>query len=245
MLADSDPTVVEEAWTLIFNLWLKITDESDFDQNLIPIGLEYKELTVEFGKRINELFVRDQITDFYLKNRLRVLALKIKQARDNSTGKATTSRKKSGKTRKIFISYSHKDEKYKDELVSFLSPLQDEGIIEIWHDRVIAPGDDWYRSIQEAMNICDLSLLLISVDFLTSRFIQDEELLRLFERRKKEGLRIVPIIIRPCLWHRNSVLKKIQALPKDGKPISLFIDRDQIWTEIGMDIEKLLTTFKD
>jgi len=142
--------------------------------------------------------------------------------------------------KKIFISYSHKDEKYKDELVNILSPLQDEGILEIWHDRRVDPGDEWYQAIQDAMNICDLGILLISADFLTSRFIRDEELTRLLERHKENGLRVVPIIIRPCMWQSKGVLKDIQALPRDGKSVSMSIERDQVWTECAMMIERLL-----
>ena len=61
---------------------------------------------------------------------------------------------------KIFISYSHKDKSYKDELVTILTPLQDEGIFEIWQGGEIVPGDEWYEAIQDAMNSCNLALLL-------------------------------------------------------------------------------------
>ena len=56
------------------------------------------------------------------------------------------------------------------------------------------------------MNGSDMALFLISKDFLASRFIQDEELPRLLERRKQEGLRVVPIIIGLCLWESVPVL---------------------------------------
>jgi hypothetical protein len=256
MLANSNPEIVQEAWSQLFKLWLKLTDSSDINQDIILIALVYKNLVKEFESRINVLSTRDSITDFFLRNRLRNLASEIAQARSNTLKKNETSvegkRSKSSKsqktvsessnkkrklhTKKVFISYSHKDEKYKDELVNILTPLQDEGIIVIWQDREIDPGDDWYQAIQDAMNTCNLALLLISADFLTSRFIQDEELARLLERRKKKGLRVVPIIIRPCMWQIKSVLKDIQALPKDGKPVSMLIDRDQAWTEVGMAI---------
>lgn len=259
MLANPNPEIVQEAWSQLFKLWLKLTDSSDFNQELISIALVYKDLVKEFESRINMLSTRDSITDFFLRSSLRNLSSEIAQARRNMLKKKDASiedkqsklsspqkniskasiRKKIRRTKKIFLSYSHKDEKYKDELVNILTPLQDEGIIEIWQDREIDPGDDWYQAIQEAMNTCDLALLLISADFLTSRFIRDEELVRLFERRKKEGLRVVPIIIRPCLWQSKSILKNIQALPKDGKPVSMLIDRDQAWTEVGMAIEDI------
>ena len=76
---------------------------------------------------------------------------------------------------KLFISYSHKDEEFKKELLTMLAGLQRQGIIDTWQDREIEAGDEWYKSIQDAMNDCDLALLLVSPDYLASRFIQEEE----------------------------------------------------------------------
>src|SRR6185295_6939129 len=59
---------------------------------------------------------------------------------------------------KIFISYSHKDETFKDELVTMLAGLQRRGIVDAWQDRRIEAGDEWNKSIQDAMNDCDLAL---------------------------------------------------------------------------------------
>ena len=144
-------------------------------------------------------------------------------------------------TPKIFISYAHKDEKYKNEVVTMLAPLQRQGIIDIWHDRQIEEGDEWFKSISDAIEECDIALLLISMYFLNSQFIHNAELPRLLQRRKEEGLRIVPIIISPCLWQSEPILKDLQALPKDGKPVVSFRgpgERDRIWAEIAAAIKK-------
>ena len=142
---------------------------------------------------------------------------------------------------KIFISYAHKDEAFKDELVVMLASMQRRGIIDAWQDRRIEAGDEWYQAIQEAMTECDLALLLVSKNFLSSRFIQDEEIPRFLQRRKKEGMRVIPIIIRPCMWSSEPVLKDLQALPQDGKAVIAFPEetgeRDQVWTEIAKVIE--------
>ncbi len=144
---------------------------------------------------------------------------------------------------KIFISYSHTDERFKNELVKMLIPLEDQGLFEIWQDRKIVPGDEWYQDIQDAMNTCTLALLLISSDFLVSDFIQKEEITHLLQRRKDDGLRVIPIIIRHCVWQSVPVLKDLQALPKDGKPIISFErtgQRDLVWTQVVSSIKDLL-----
>src|SRR5688572_24320776 len=143
---------------------------------------------------------------------------------------------------KIFISYSHKDESFKDELVTMLASLQRRGIVDAWQDRGIEAGDEWYKSIQDAMNECDLALLLVSPDYLASRFIQEEEQPKLLQRRQEMQLRVIPIIVRPCTWQSEPVLKDLQVLPKDGAAIITFPEengkRDQVWTDIAIAIEK-------
>ncbi len=143
---------------------------------------------------------------------------------------------------KIFISYSHKDEEFKDELITMLAGLQRRGVINAWQDRRIEEGDEWYQEIQDAMNDSDLAILLVSASFIASRFIQDEELPKLLKRRIEGGLRVVPVIVRSCLWQSEPVLKDLQGLPRDGKPVITFSrdngDRDQVWTDIAKAIER-------
>ena len=143
---------------------------------------------------------------------------------------------------KIFISYSHKDEAIKDELVTMVAGLHRRGIVDTWQDRRIEAGDEWNQSIQDAMNECDLALLLVSADYLASRFIQEEEQPKLLQRREDLQLRVIPIIVRPCLWQSEPVLKDLQALPQDGKAVITFSKtngkRDQVWVEIAAVIEQ-------
>ncbi len=84
---------------------------------------------------------------------------------------------------RIFISYSHKDEKWKDRLVKQLEVLQIKGDVEAWDDRRIKAGEDWYVEIQKALKHADAAVLLVSADFLTSGFILTEEVPTLLKQR--------------------------------------------------------------
>jgi small GTP-binding protein len=148
---------------------------------------------------------------------------------------------------KIFVSYAHKDEEYKNELLTMLDGLQRRGLIDIWQDREIEEGDEWRYEIEKAMNQCELALLLISKHFLASRFIQDTEVPNLLQRRKATGLRVVPVIICPCLWQSEPVLSDIQALPRDAVPVNSFLEgneRDQVWLEIAQAIERRANEYR-
>ncbi len=120
---------------------------------------------------------------------------------------------------RIFISYSHQDENWKDCLVSHLDVLAGEGL-EVWDDRRIAAGDDWLPEIKRAIAACDVAVLLISRHFLTSKFIRGEEVPPLLQRRQEQGVRVIPLIISPCQWKRLGWLQPIQARPIDGEELS-------------------------
>jgi nucleoside phosphorylase len=120
----------------------------------------------------------------------------------------------------VFISYSHKDEEWKDRLVTHLGVLQQQGLLEVWDDRRIGAGEDWQPEIEKAIAAARVAILLISANFLTSKFILGEEVPRLLERRSKEGLRVFPVIVKPCAWQQVKWLARMQARPKDGKPLS-------------------------
>ena len=141
---------------------------------------------------------------------------------------------------RIFVSYAHIDEAYKDRLSSHLAVLRRKKLVDVWHDRQIDGGDDWRADIRQAMDDCSLALLLVSDTFLNSEFIQSEEMEYLWQRRQKDGIRLAPIIVRPCPWKLDDKLGALQAMPKDGKPLISFSQtngaRDQAWTDIAYKI---------
>jgi tetratricopeptide (TPR) repeat protein len=116
----------------------------------------------------------------------------------------------------IFICYSHKDKSWKERLVTQLGVLD----VDVWDDRRIAAGADWLPEIEQAIGRASVAILLISADSLTSDFIRHEEVPRLLERRRGEGLRVIPLIVRPCAWQKVKWLSPIQARPRDGRPLS-------------------------
>jgi hypothetical protein len=120
---------------------------------------------------------------------------------------------------------------WKDRLITQLGVLQQQSILELWHDRRIGAGADWYQEICQAMEAADVAVLLVSADFLTSSFILREEVARLLARRQQEGLPIVPILVRPCAWEEVPWLARMQLRPLDARPLSAG-NEHQIETEL-------------
>lgn len=121
---------------------------------------------------------------------------------------------------KVFISYSHKDEVWKDRLIPQLKALEQAGRIAVWDDRKIDGGDQWYPEIKEAMEIAAVAVCLISPDYLSSDFCVKEEVPYLLDRCEKDGLVFLPLLLRPCVWKAFDWLKERQMLPRDGKTIA-------------------------
>lgn len=119
---------------------------------------------------------------------------------------------------RAFISYAHEDEELRDKFVRALSQLQRDGLIEGWDDRGIAAGADWAGVIDERLRTAELIVLLVSNDFLASDYCNEIELATALERHRTGDARVVPLILRPCDWE-SSRFGKLQALPRDGKPV--------------------------
>jgi formylglycine-generating enzyme required for sulfatase activity len=121
---------------------------------------------------------------------------------------------------RLFVSYSHQDKDRCIELGKYLEQLQDAGLIEPWTDGQILAGDNWDDEILNNLRHADIILLLISIDFLRSKYIKSKELVVAKERHAKNEAVIVPVVLRKCQWQGvHYALGQYQALPEGGKPI--------------------------
>jgi predicted ATPase len=119
----------------------------------------------------------------------------------------------------VFFSYSHRDEKLRDELEKHLSILKRQGVIAGWHDRKIGAGGEWARAIDDALGSASLILLLVSADFLASDYCYDVEMTRAMERHESGEARVIPILLHDCDWSA-APFGKLQALPTDAHPVT-------------------------
>jgi hypothetical protein len=143
----------------------------------------------------------------------------------------------------VFVSYSHHDEEIKKELVKHLEPLHRLGWIEAWHDRLIKPGEEWGKSISKSLESADLVLLLVSVDFINSSYCYDIEMDAALERHANGEAEVVPVILRSCLW-QHTPFAKLQALPKDGKAVAAWVDRDEALTSVAEGVRQVVETIR-
>ena len=138
----------------------------------------------------------------------------------------------------VFLSYSHADESFKVDLLKHLSPLKRLGLIDDWHDGKIKPGDEWDKAISSKLEEADIILLLVSIDFINSSYCYDIELEQALDRHQANAARVVPVILRNCMWQQTS-FAKLHALPKDARAVSLWPDRDEALLNVADGIRQV------
>jgi uncharacterized protein YjbI with pentapeptide repeats len=145
---------------------------------------------------------------------------------------------------RLFCSYSHKDEAYLNELRTWLRGFEWRGLIEWWHDREITPGWEWEEAIDENLRMAEIIILLVTPDFMGSRYVYEQEIGKAVERHERGEARVIPIIVRPAYWKWVN-FGRLQALPKDAKPITTWPNRDEAWLDVVEGIQKAVEELLD
>ncbi len=140
-------------------------------------------------------------------------------------------------TIEIFVSYSHGDERLQNELMKHLSILKLQKRITSWHDRQIVPGDEWAQEINTHLNTANIILLLISPNFMASDYCYGIEVKRAMERHEAGEARVIPVLLRPVYW-KGAPFGKLQALPKNAKPVISWQNREEAFFDIAEGIRK-------
>ncbi|HST54152.1 MAG TPA: toll/interleukin-1 receptor domain-containing protein [Pyrinomonadaceae bacterium] len=138
----------------------------------------------------------------------------------------------------VFISYSHKDDELRAQLETHLSMLKRKGVIREWSDRRIVAGQEWDKHIDRHLESADIILLLVSPDFLASDYCYDIEVTSAMQRHEAGVSRVVPIILRHCDDWQSAPFGKLQALPKDAKPVTDWQDRDKALADVAAGIRR-------
>jgi hypothetical protein len=165
--------------------------------------------------------------------------------------------------RSVFVSYAHKDnegadssKRWLDRFKEFLEPLVQQDELTICSDKDIGLGDDWQAHIQKHLNGARAAVLLVSPAFLASKYVRSSELPVLLRKAKENNVRIIPIILRPCLFAETEykypdprtgperfTLASIQAAGSPNKALSQMTEaeQDETFLQVARALIKLVS----
>src|SRR6185295_2315447 len=140
----------------------------------------------------------------------------------------------------VFISYSHQDKKFMEELLTHLKPyLRSGAVVKAWSDQQIAPGSQWFQHIQMALARTSAAVLLVSPDFLASDFIHEQELGPLLKEAAAGGVKILWVPIHASAYEETP-LKHYQAVSSPDVPLGVLgkAERNGAWVQVCKEIKK-------
>jgi tetratricopeptide (TPR) repeat protein len=147
---------------------------------------------------------------------------------------------------RVFVSYSHKDKPWLEKFNNVIAPDIRNNRIDYWDDHDLKPGDPWYEKILEMINSAKVAVLLVSPNFLASRFIMEEELPRILAARD-EGLTIIWIPLYGLFFETDNLpnyeeISKIQAACDTSKNLADQDSTSQIATLLSVckNIQRIL-----
>jgi hypothetical protein len=141
----------------------------------------------------------------------------------------------------IFIFYTDKDnenidsnKRWLDRLLVHITPLNLQDKVSIWSVQEMAISKTWFQEIQVAV-------LLISPEFLASKYICNNEFPVIIKSVSERGAIILPIILRSCLLHKTA-LNFLQNINILNKPLNSIAEheQDQVFLSVA---ERMLEIF--
>ncbi len=140
---------------------------------------------------------------------------------------------------KIFYCYARKDKTLIDRLDNHLSILKHLGYITSWYDHEISPGKDWEREIITQLKAAHIILLLVSPDFMASKYCYGVEMKYALERHNAGSARVIPVLLKPVDL-KNAPFSHLQMLPTNLRPVTSWRDRNEAFMAIAIGIHKVV-----
>jgi hypothetical protein len=136
---------------------------------------------------------------------------------------------------RVFFSYSHDDEAFRDRLEKHLAMLRSQGLIEVWHDRRIEAGSAVDDAINAELNAADVVLLLVSA----STYCYSREMVRAIERHERGEAVVIPVVVHPCDWH-PAPFGRLLAAPRDGKAITTWPNAEEAYADVARQVRAVV-----
>lgn len=139
----------------------------------------------------------------------------------------------------LFYSCAQADAALRGELAIHLTALSVQGLIKPWDNQEILPGSLRAQVINTHLQKADIILLLVSPDYIASEDCYSVELQEAIKKHTAGDVIVIPILLRPCDW-KTAPFGGLQVLPRNGRPVVTWPNRDEAFAEIAQEIRALI-----
>ena len=144
---------------------------------------------------------------------------------------------------KVFISYPREDSEWRDKVVKYLSLPALEGLIEIWFDLKLFPGESWNERILKEIEESDIVLLLVTASFFESPYCL-REANRAIDCHEKSNLIPVPVPVMKYDW-KSFPLARFNTVPPMNLPLQDWTPEAHGLNEVAVGMRRLATAVRD
>lgn len=139
----------------------------------------------------------------------------------------------------VFIGYSRADDRFLRELCAQLSPLESGGEVTLFFDNLLQAGTAWEAKLLEKLRSAEIVILLISSDFLSSRYIRTIEWPIIEERLRLGDCEVAPVLVRQC-WFDRAPVGALQIIRPGDRAVDDHDKRDPAWMEVLRKLDKVI-----
>ena len=144
---------------------------------------------------------------------------------------------------RLFVSYAHEDRGYKETLRKFLKPLERSRTIDVWDDRQLLAGSEWDAEIRQQMTDAQVFIVLVTAASVASDYIVSKELETAIAGHREGRTRVVPILMEACAW-KETVLRDLQMLPRDARPVKSWDREDEAYQAVVEGIQAVVADIR-
>lgn len=222
------PAVIEDLQSLT-HLWI---GRNDFETIPIEnISQKLKNLKGLYVFNTRRLFISNNIASSSLMhskgnslNSLKLLTYMAPNIKSNLEHQDSVEKSKT-----IFISYSHKDVEYKNEVEVTLKGLKNtfpELEFEFWADDKIKAGDKWQEEISTALNKSAVAILIASRNFIASDFIMKTEVPSILKNAENKGVLVLTVVAGESMLSKSPI-GQFQWINDPHKPLKSLNQHEQ------------------
>lgn len=137
---------------------------------------------------------------------------------------------------RLFYVSNRQDLDLQGHLDRQLKLVERRGLLHTWSRQDTMAGQEWQALSEQNLAAANLILLLVTKDLTASDYHWHVEMKQALELHEQRKARVIPILLRPVAGWESGPFGKLECLPRNGRPLSLWDDRDRGFAEVAEEI---------